>query len=401
MKRNNFNDTEINTDDNKVIKEEIKKQPELLDVWVKKIFIWLCVGLTVLNLGKAFVVDAIPVWLARFNVLDIQYFDEMDKDAYYKQMDNFLSQNFKSGSNKRILIKSQQVKGFDIKKDTLSFKNIGSYNSPNGCCFGISMLEKQLFENTLEKKKEDKGYTYYDVSFLEKSSLHKYKMDSTSIDSVYKKKPSVSEKFVPSTSKRVDINAEKIIKKAHELMISNNFDSFSDVKDSNVNEILRAVNYFQTNILTFKNSFYIQPVYFTKDNGIGLTVEYFRTLLHVQNKKSKLYMGIDPKSITEFIDNNKTVVIGLSSKIAGHAVLGYKYEEYPDMVKVYVADSNIPLYNDGQHEELDKQIENTFIIFKKIDDDWQFKYEPEINGETLYKGVYNSYIPESMVTLYK
>lgn len=92
---------------------------------------------------------------------------------------------------------------------------------------------------------------------------------------------------------------------------------------------------------------------------------------------------IDIKVITDRIDKNEPIVIGLNTfdlkPNNGHAILGYGYEYGYDendksieTLKVYVIDSNVvPVCYQKKGKIIDAQ---SFITFSKIDGVWQYNY---------------------------
>jgi hypothetical protein len=296
-------------------------------------------------------------------------------------------------------IKTKAVEGFDLRKNTLPFRNFGSQQSADGVCLGYAFFEKFVFMESLEKKIEGA----YDVAFINKN-LGDYHLNNNA-EKVLFGTSSITEKqdglLQDSKGKKI-VPIEDVYKLANKELL----DSFKGVESQEIREILKAINYIKTKQSLQMNG---KLVFYKKTN-----TDYNTTIMNDKGIAASLAAGIfdknfikirnaaDPDDIKRKIDNNELIVIGIRNKLSGHAVLGYKYEEFADgTIKCYVKDSNIPLFEDKpEFENINKDIENTYILFKTIDGEVHYKYIPSINGHILYQGNFNSFSPESSLYIF-
>lgn len=321
---------------------------------------------------------------------------------YMNFVDDFLKAEYAPNDNSKSIV---SVKGFDLAKNTFTFRNLSSGNSLGGCCLGISIFEKNLFNGTLELKKEKNGFQYYDVSFIKKE-LNSYLLDQETIDSVYKKSVKVSDKqqaLLVSTIKNDPLKLDEIYKSCE----SGNFFTFSMVKQDEIREILKAINYMQVIVSNeIKRLQFIPSIYIGKNNAQASTEEYFRSKMLIGNNLS-LKRKVDITEITKKIDKDEPVILAFSSPMGGHAVLAYAYQFIDDETfKVFVHDSNIPLFDEKDlakeniSAEINTQIQNNVCaIFKKVNGEWVYKYEPRVNNRSIYEGTFNFYVPESYLSI--
>ena len=122
---------------------------------------------------------------------------------------------------------------------------------------------------------------------------------------------------------------------------------------------------------------------------------------------------LEPSLITEKIDADEPVVIGINNIRDGHALMVYAYDYVAeDVLKIYVSDSNYTILDEQlKDEERLKNIkqfnqdvkENIYILCVKDKETerWEFIYNPKINHNYTYEGGYNSYIPDTSIVIYQ
>lgn len=342
--------------------------------------------------------------LGKFNIFRLNLVNEQyltpEKQEY---MNDFLNKEVET----KVPIAAGEVKNFSFEKNTLTFKNLGTQNSPDGICLGIAIFEKKMFEDTIVNKRIiDKEQTYSDVSFIQDDNLSKYRMDIATVKTVYgektyeKMRSDLKNKKVdniPISEQLENMLKERYINKPNENIQNNILDQFEKVKQRDIKEILKAANYYKVNGSENIKPTRIIPYQILNKDDIGIwSLKYaLSTVLPV----AKIYTTLDvKKDITDKIDENKLIILMFSNFKTGHAVLGYKYEYISESsLKVYVHDNNLPLYEDtaenkGINEEIKK---SSFMYFEKDSRGiWQWKLNPKIYNVYLYRGKYNSFLPD-------
>lgn len=284
------------------------------------------------------------------------------------------------------------VNNFDISKDTLPFKNFSTSKSTEGNCEGFSAFELLVFEGKLDKR----------INL--NRNLSEYHIKSDDIQIVYGK----DAKYEYEEG----INEDNMKKNNNE-SINNDEEIFRDLIEQatgkkDVEKSLKRKQYFDETKLenseVEKILKYISEIHENKDRCALETIPYYSDEIGSIDdiQKSKKYKTLDPYVITEKIDNNKLVEVGITSKIGGHAVLIYGYEIVDKSnIKFYVCDSNLPI-NEKQSINKNNEIKKeAYILFTKdiLNNDWSFIYGPHINGENVYMK-YNSFLPSARFIIY-
>ncbi|MFA9397835.1 MAG: hypothetical protein ACERKV_06175 [Clostridiaceae bacterium] len=303
----------------------------------------------------------------------------------------------------------KSVEEFNIQQDTFSFRNFGSRASSGGNCFGFAYVEKMYFLGDIKRSQEnDENIFGYDFVNINKP-LGNYKMDQDEIDNIY---GSLDNENLDSYDKFVKLfyDAYKPLD-TNLLTLYNNVlfwekINFEDIKDQDMRQVLLAINYYQIKQSNIKpNIFYMPKVYKSKNQIRMYRWDYLgNNILNFFKKDNTVYkFNINVKDITGKIDNNKPILMAISSGTSAHAILGYAYEYVNnDILKVYVSDSNLPLFNnESKAFYINEKINgNTFIVFKKINNEWQYKYDPYINNKYIYEHQFNSYMMGSWFEIY-
>lgn len=290
--------------------------------------------------------------------------------------------------------KTKYVDNFDISKDTLPFKNFSTSKSIWGNCEGFSAFELLEFEGKLQNKINiDKNLSEYHIESNDIQTVY-------GEDEKYEYQEAINEGIKKNKSEDISIdNSEKtfqnLIKQA--------------VGKSKVEKTKNRKQYF--NETKLENSevekilMNISEIHESKDYCILETRPYYPS--EIDNIKdiqeNKKYKTLDPNVITQKIDNNKLVEIGITNtRISGHAILVYGYEIVDkNNIKFYVCDSNLPI-NDNQSTDINNEIKKkAYVLFTKdiLGDDWSFIYEPNINGKKPYFK-YNSFLPGTKFAIY-
>lgn len=300
-------------------------------------------------------------------------------------------------TNKQYISKDGEkyfVEKFDLKNNTLPFKNFASENSPGGNCEGYNIYELLHFEGRLEEFLGNnlKSRNEYDISSIIPSEKDSYNIYSNGSKYDATRELKHFNDYV-GTINNIDYN--KIV----ELSFKDNNVSLkveSDFKDKKFeNEKLKNILY---------------DITFLHDNKISCryaTYPYYSSdPVEIINKKNTNYLNGDINYIKQTLENNKLIVLGINNKIAGHALLAYGYEKIDENnYKIYVKDSNIPLIKKEILSDIDIKVNNDienncYILFTKdiLEDRWSYIYQPNINGVELY-GYYNSFVPGTKLNL--
>lgn len=359
--------------------------------------------------GKVIEFAMIGLGIALFLIISFQLVLRFNIFGFEIVDNNYLTQEKKLAINKFLeednttkpIVSSHAVANFSLEKNALTFRNLSSDNS-SGLCLGISTFEKKLFEGSLEKVKKDqvKDIQYYDISFMKDKDLSKYKMDDKTSLSVYG-----SSNYYNSISyllKNNTIKGNKDIKYYFDKINTNNMDLFEKVPQANMKEILKALNYYQRYGESQFKIIKVLPYQLMDSANINqLNFERIRAKI---NPNLEVKANLDIKDITSRIDKNEPIILAFHNGFVGHAVVAYKYEYYSDdTLKVYVADSNIPLLDDKEEfRKLNNEVkQSTYAYFEKLDDGtWAYKYNPKINDVYFYQGSYTSFIPNTTLRIY-
>lgn len=175
-----------------------------------------------------------------------------------------------------------------------------------------------------------------------------------------------------------------------------------------IKKIIDAISYIHKNADTvykgIKEKCTVPYLYNSRENYIIQYGTYWMGNLNPFNNTTKS-TELNMESLMERLHNDEPLGIGFYShgQASGHVVLAYKYEIISENeLKIYVADSNFPINNSNTEyaKIYNRELENNdYIVFKKVNGIWQFKYEPNIL-QTRYKGVYNSYIPDTYLFIF-
>jgi len=325
---------------------------------------------------------------------------DIEKDSEY--INDFINSEYKYDK----IESSYTVKGFDIRKNTFSFKNFASDMSRGGNCLGISLLEQKLFNGNLNLKEDGE----YDLSFISKD-LGIYRLSQEEINKIYKFQSTATDKPAALLTgiKKDNMTIEEIYSQKNSEAEYENVVSINEIESKEIREILKAISYFQEEDrqLSEKDYLYLPQINGSKESAKILKERYLSTKNIITRNNfygPKINKDINPEEILHRIKNDKLVVLGVSKSFQGHAVLGYRYEKInDDTIKIYVVDNNFPLFeNEAKYEEINNEIvNNMYILFKNTNDGWVFKYNPVINNKYIYSGIYTSYSPDAEFSIFK
>lgn len=283
------------------------------------------------------------------------------------------------------------LKNFDLSKDTLPFKNFRTLNSKGGNCEGYSMFEKLYYEKKLNDYLRENRTSKYT------SNLGDIKIPEEDISKIYGKEAKtyyLNYKKLSNTYKE-DISYDNMIYIAYgikhkdkdtNIKIKQDYSKY-DFENPELKNIITDIDYIHIN----KNyTCYKIDSYYSK---------YINDPMPNQKEYSKYRSG-EVELIINNLKNNKPVVVGINSRLGGHALLGYAYQMIDDNnIKIFVKDSNIPLINKDNPTNEVKLInqdikDNVYIMFTKniLKKDWSYIYQPEINYTKMYYE-FNSFIP--------
>lgn len=283
-----------------------------------------------------------------------------------------------------------ELRDFNFEKYTFPFKNFSSLNS-DGVCIGISLFEKLNYTNTL------KDYNFKIngkiIKLNNKLDLSNYYLNSKDILNIYGYSYGL-----PYAKFREDIkinnrDASTLLDMSTKKKTLDNFKNKNLSKE--LTEILCTINYLKVNsdLIPSKT---ISPYSYKSRTDIPgeILVELHSKIIYKNTKP--VYRSLEIKNITTVIDHNIPVVISILNDLSGHSLFGYKYE-YIDKntMKLYVSDSNFPIVKDEEISYKDEIKRNCYVLFKRDSEKsrWNFIYNPCIEGNYVYKGVYNSFIP--------
>lgn len=262
-------------------------------------------------------------------------------------------------------VEKKTVEAFDILTDTFRFKNFVTQKSTKGNCEGYTMYEIQHFNNHTTE------------------NLSSYRLSADDIKKLYWDGTAVAD-----LSDIEQIDYKKTVKEA--LGMCNNekqenievrYNDNTELNDKKIDEIIKEISELQSNN-------YNDPVY----SQYSSQMFYSSNPIELSNSEKSNNKSANPEIIKNFIDNDKLVMVGIGNeKLGGHALLAYGYEVIDkNNVKIYVADSNLPI-KEGKEEEY---IDSMYILFTKeiVDGTWSFIYRPTIEGKIIYR-YYNSFVP--------
>lgn len=308
------------------------------------------------------------------------------------------------------------IKDYDMNKHKFTFPNFGSYNQSNGMCSGFTVFEKLNYMKELKNIKPH--YESLDGGKVEFSEIDE-NIDLGTIQIPYEEYSNIT--LCTSINKNKE-DTELYID--GEMLYEKNMGNIQNFKNKVSNDktanILNIVNYLQMKFNENRNENTLSLIkpneYIDKENKDEIN-EYLESSRE-----------FEIKDITDTIDNDKPVIIGISGvKSSGHAVLAYGYTKInEDKYKIYVSDSNLPIIKDEMYlnkstiEEWNNFVQNdVYILLKrgkvekkvvekeevekevveKEEEKWNFVYIPNLNRK-LY-GEYNSYIPGHYMEVYK
>lgn len=325
--------------------------------------------------------------------------------SYMSKGEEFLSE--RSDISNRL--NTKLIKDFDLRKYTFNFKNITSDISPEGNCFGIAYMEKMNYLDKLPKSKTDEGALLgYDFTNISKE-IGNYSMNEDSLNKIYGTNNS---NLVDSRDKFNGLFFEDYkpkdleLQELYTLLFNKPQISYDNINQEDMKEILRGITYYQFKQKTIKpKTEYLPYIALGRSSAIYNKFYYY-------GKRIKSILGIDKYAIgkeiniNDFInplDNGEPLVVSVFNSYGGHAVLAYGYEVIgEDYLKIYVKDNNIPLFsNKNEFNRINFEIKNNcYILLKKIDNKWYFKYDPFINEKYIYEHKYNSFMPDSYMKIY-
>lgn len=304
---------------------------------------------------------------------EIKSLEKINKDMYEKK-----------GEKKTVL-------NFNFYEDTLPFANFGTVVSPGGNCEGYNIYEMLYFNNELDDFLGSNKKTTYD------GELGEYEFNKDDMKLVYKE--GMYYYNYEDTKTKSEKDYKKIVKDSYSYNLTDKTEKMKedfiskDFEDIETKNILEDISYIQNNkgYIAYKTLPYNSLNPGDKLDG-----------------KEEKYDSADTGIITDSIDGNKLIQIGIINNISGHSLLAYSYETIDDNnIKVYVKDSNIPIIHKDiltdDDIRINKEIEsNCYILFTKdiLNDDWSYIYQPSINGKELYSN-YNSFVPGTTLSIVK
>lgn len=293
---------------------------------------------------------------------------ESKKDECIQQIEQLMQLNNMYYGQKSMSEESQgSLTNYSIKKDKLRLYNTGSYNSSGGMCLGFSMFEKFNYMNVLEdlNKRLPKE--------IQLSNPSRQDLGSISLDEADDFRLYGGVRLQANTYHNLDAKTQYDI---YTRAYRNKKEDFSaKVKNNKAKEILNVINYLQEEANKNKKQY---PLTEFKPKT------YIDVYSVLYNRKAK--DTFEPSLITEKIDANEPVVIGISNVEAGHAVLAYAYDYIEEnILKVYVSDSNFTILDEkAKDEERLKNIkqynhdikENMYMLCVKDEDTdrWEYIY---------------------------
>lgn len=285
---------------------------------------------------------------------------------------------------------------YNIEKDKLRIYNIGSYNSEDGMCLGFSMYEKFNYMDALSILNENMPEEIQ-LSEASRQDLGLIQLDEMDEKRLYGgSQLKAGSRFNLDSKTLYDIYTG-VYKEERE-------DFSAKIENKQTREILNVINYIQE-VANEDIKQYPQIIVAPREYTDLRDVRYF--------KHSKAKEQLKPEWITERIDADEPVVIGISNTKEGHALLVYAYDYIEeDILKFYVSDSNLELINEkSEDQEKLKNIkqynqdvrENVYVLCVKDTETqrWEYIYNPKINNNYIYKGRYNSYIPGTYMSIYE
>lgn len=289
---------------------------------------------------------------------------------------------------------TKYVDNFDISKDTLPFKNFSTTKSMGGNCEGFSAFELLTFEGKLQDK--------INID----RNLSEYHIESNDIQKVYGKdekyeyQEAINEDIKKNKSDDISIDgSEKIFRNLIKQAVGKSSVEKTKNREQYFNETKLENGDVEAILMN------ISEIHESKEYCVLETMPYYPS--EIDNIKdiqeNKNYKTLDPNVITQKIDNNKLVEIGITNtRISGHALLVYGYEIVnKNNIKFYVCDSNLPI-NYNQSTDINNEIKKKeYVLFTKdiLGDNWSFIYEPNINGKKPYFK-YNSFLPGTKFAIY-
>jgi hypothetical protein len=286
-----------------------------------------------------------------------------------------------------------ELKSFSLDKDIFTFKNIETFHNGRGVCSAIAYFEKLNYMNRLDELdiningEKLKLNGHYDLSNVT--------LNEDEVKKLYKGRTSSDVSIVIPNKDTKTYSSESL----YDLYTGNYQENFKNkTNNDELRKILSSINYLQTNNTTFLKET-IEPYRYSSKSIANNTVFY-----NIGNKY--VHKELDIKDITEKIDNDEPVGIGITNKYNGHAVLGYKYEYINEnTLKVYVTDSNYPLLKAMVHKEsniINEDIRSLYVLFNRedVNQRWHYIYDPTINSVKVYNGQYNSYIPDVVLYIF-
>ncbi|SHI35929.1 hypothetical protein SAMN02745163_00085 [Clostridium cavendishii DSM 21758] len=373
----------------------------LKSIWRRKIFLRKLI-FSIIGVLISIVIIVCFILPLDMYIINNKNYKEM---AYMKEANEFL--NERSDVSNRV--NTKLIKDFDLRKYTISFKNMKNDFSTEGNCFGIAYIEKMNYLGKLPKNKENEGDLLgYDITKINKS-IGDYNMDEDSINKIYglnhDKNLDSRDKFNSLfyddyKPKDLDLNS------LYTLLFNKQQQSYDDIKQKDIKEMLQAITYYQFKQKDIKpKTEYIPYVALGRLDAINNELYYY-------GKRIKSILGIDKYAIEKEININDFVtplekgeplVVSVFNNSGGHALLAYGYEVVgEDYLKIYVKDNNIPLFsNKNELNAVNYEIKNNcYILLKKINNKWYFKYDPIINNKYIYEHKYNSYMPDAYMKIY-
>lgn len=378
-------------------KKRRKKRIKTIKWLYRKTIKWtlICIGIITVYLnGMPKLYDAYLKANGTFSTLSQEEADDRIQKIEHMMQLNELYYDKESTNEES----KERLATYDIEKDKLKISNVGSYNSTGGMCLGFSMFEKFNYMDALQELNErlPEEIRLSDPSRQDLGNILLDEEDNLRLYGGSRLKAGTWVNLDSKTQYDIYTRAYRVKRE----------DFSAKVKNDQAREILNAINYIQGVANSNREEY---PQIEIKPNAY---VE-LSTAVYFNHPKRKIKETLEPSLITEKIDADEPVVIGINNIRDGHALMAYAYDYVAeDVLKIYVSDSNYTILDEEtKDEERLKNIksfnqdvrENIYILCVKDreTDRWEYIYNPRVNHNYTYEGGYNSYIPDTSIAIYQ
>lgn len=281
-----------------------------------------------------------------YNMNGIQIYSEETKQESVEKIEKLmqLSSRFYGYTPKQL----KKLVNYSLEESKLNVRNFGSFNSEDGMRLGFSAYERLNYldeikdvQNLETKSKQKLG----DIEISQEERLLLSEYPFMNIGSI--SQPNTLNNYKSEVLYNIYTN----------YYISKEEQDFSEeLKDEELGKVLDDINYLaeKMNEDNYPRTI-IEPREYLSSNNVDA----------VRDSNIKLLSNMEPSLITDRIDEDDPVVISISNKTGGHALLAYAYEKLSDdLILVYVSDSNFPLYeNEDEYKVYNKDVKITCICY--------------------------------------